>query len=100
MCDFQPGDVVICVSNTPKVDSNYNESLNRIVVGQTYNVDRTYPPSFDRDVDGVLLSQVMSSHPQGTFRHDHFRRVYRPNGEFIKKLQEPVDTTVNCVSDA
>lgn len=92
MCDFQPGDVVVCVEHVKNTKGWPGEVVP--VKGQNYAVlDVFRKPNTD-----IILVEV-SGAPAGAspnkgrsgWKHHLFRRVYRPDGSFIAKCLEPVD---------
>jgi hypothetical protein len=89
MCDFQPGDVVVCVDDRPF--SDLGEPVNpEVSRGSCYTVIDVRPNPDDPKRFGVWLSEVDSGPQYWGFRADRFRRVYRPDGTLISKLLQPV----------
>lgn len=89
MCDFAPGDCVVCVDATP-VDANGDPAPDLLKQGQCYTISEC-DYHIGLDSWGVLLSEVPIPAGYVSFRAHRFRRVYRPDGSLISKLLEPVD---------
>jgi hypothetical protein len=96
MCDFQPGDVVVCVDAGP----SWHGIPHGLVERQCYTIKDVDPVP---DVDGNAGCHLVElTAPSGTavrngrtlqfggFATNRFRRVYRPDGSLIGKLMEPV----------
>jgi hypothetical protein len=86
MCDFQPGDVVVCVDDQPRapVFSTVN-----VTKGACYTVSRVYDPSQTRHGRAsVELNEVTLGRGQ-SYVADRFRRVYRPDGTLTASLLKP-----------
>lgn len=92
MCDFQPGDVVVCVEHIKKTMGWAGEVSP--VKGRNYVViDVFRKPSTDIilvNVSGAPAGASPTGHRSG-WKHYLFRRVYRPDGSLISKLLEPVE---------
>ena len=93
MCDFAPGDRVICVALVPDIETS--SSKDDLIVGAEYTVMAVQPgESFDDGVPGILLQETDAG-----FNHkgelwwsaDQFRRVPRITETFRAKLLAPVD---------
>ena len=59
---------VICITNKPLHDSRFNDSLSRLVEGETYTVIS----KVCKFGEGYVLSEVKSSSPDGAFHVKRF----------------------------
>lgn len=89
MCDFQPGDVVKAVG-VPDGDKMGEQPFStNIRRGEVVNVAAVHCACWR----GLCGLDISSRDPGtgGYWDARAFRRVYRPDGNFISKLLEPVD---------
>ena len=62
---------VICISNKPLDSSNpFNDSLKKLELDKIYTVIGEFDYS-----NGYLLEEVKSSHPNGAYSRDRFKKI-------------------------
>jgi hypothetical protein len=74
---FKIGQKVVCVSNKPMDFCNpYNDSLQRLVLNEIYTVKEYHIQDH-----GLVLIEVISSHPSGGYNSYRFRPIDETFGE-------------------
>lgn len=74
MADWQPGDLALCVRVAPIVAGNFhNASLTKLRCGAVYGVVSAFIDC--TGAAALLLDEVRSSHPEGGFRAERFRKI-------------------------
>lgn len=96
MCDFQSGDVVVCIREPKYLIPASRPGI--LVPGCVYNISEVF---IGEKISGEVTTAVRLSNPEthwitkngreGGWCHTLFRRVYRPDVSLISKLLEPVD---------
>lgn len=66
------GSIVECVNNSVLEENPHNHSLALLKKGGLYTVERMVWPN------GLVLSEVKSSHITGSYRRDRFREIEFP----------------------
>lgn len=106
MCDFEPGDVVVCVDGSPPKYNNtrLQEAVRdaRVFEGRMYNVIEViefiaFPVGVSSGNPGVHVSdpEAKWDHPlgqPGSWKPERFRKVYKPKPDFLENLmKEPTN---------
>lgn len=85
MNNFQVGDVVVCVDATPRGRSPYGDSLQRLKVRSLYRVMQALIDNYGDAA--VLLESPRSSHPDGIWQANRFRKVKTADEQFTAQIR-------------
>ena len=88
MSAIGPGDFVECVDASRKP---HNTHQPKVVEGRVYRVVEVgLAAAGGRWLPGLLLADAPPARPNGFYRADRFRPIYRPKSSLIEQLKRPV----------